>query len=666
LYRLFDTEIAIEIALMIHLLFASYTMWLLCRTLGLTAIGCLGAALTFGWSGWMEHCFQWPTLFYGMSWLPLTVLLTEKTLRGSAVAPFGLTVAVACQLLVGSTEYVLYNGYVTALFVIVRVAQLVREQGRVICAKRGLLLLGSVAAGVALTAAQLFPTVELFQQSARSAPLTLSAALGTGGSIPPAKFLLAGLEDKGRVAVGFVPFIGIALGLGSKRLQGLWLFSVALVVFSALWVFGDTVFSFYYDSPIGHFFRRPVKFLHVYAFSQSLIAGIALTRLEHWRSLSVRELWLSPAWLITVSCVVGGIAWLGYHSATNLYLIGGAGLLLCFGLSPGATIRQAVVVMLFLMQGVTLFCRVDYPIFRPFRQAGVFDVQATLLERFGERADRARIYISPKGFWLKPGLAQKQGMMRGIHVVGDYEPLAPERYRVFFSRAAGKELPSTFSGAYDLGGQVNWRLMDLTGTRFYLVPRKQHFQFRMPRRFPATGLRLVHDSAIQVYERSSALPRAYYVPTARVFETAEAALRELEAPGFDPRNEVVLEAQLGLDLAKARVGSRGKAAEIREYDSWRVVVRAEASQAGFLVLTDAYYPGWTARVNGRKVPIYQANYLFRAVPVEPGRAEVTFEYRPQSLMYGLWTSGAAAIGLLIVGLRAIRKHVTSLGKSQVK
>ena len=75
----------------------------------------------------------------------------------------------------------------------------------------------------------------------------------------------------------------------------------------------------------------------------------------------------------------------------------------------------------------------------------------------------------------------------------------------------------------------------------------------------------------------------------------------------------------------------------------RVVVEAEASGAAHLVLVDAYDPGWRATVDGRPSPVLRANVAFRGVALPAGRHVVEFLYRPRSVMWGLWISGAALL-----------------------
>jgi uncharacterized membrane protein YfhO len=76
---------------------------------------------------------------------------------------------------------------------------------------------------------------------------------------------------------------------------------------------------------------------------------------------------------------------------------------------------------------------------------------------------------------------------------------------------------------------------------------------------------------------------------------------------------------------------------------------------GLLVLSDVDYPGWQARVDGQPAPVYRADYLLRAVPVEAGRHRIEVYYDPPLFKVGLaitiltlLVSGAL---LIIVALR---------------
>ena len=71
--------------------------------------------------------------------------------------------------------------------------------------------------------------------------------------------------------------------------------------------------------------------------------------------------------------------------------------------------------------------------------------------------------------------------------------------------------------------------------------------------------------------------------------------------------------------------------------------------AGYLVLSDAYFPGWTATLDGQSVTIYQADLAFRAVYLpDAGDHTIVFRFQPQ-----WWTIGWGVAGLTTVVILAV-------------
>ena len=164
------------------------------------------------------------------------------------------------------------------------------------------------------------------------------------------------------------------------------------------------------------------------------------------------------------------------------------------------------------------------------------------------RGDQARVYLSPR-LWAMPGFSLKQGMLNAVGVTNDYEPLAPVRYAEYFGAVSPWRSPDgLFNGRYRLIGDTPWRLLDLTGTRFYVVRRSEEAAVRMGQQPPGpdgAGFRKIADGEIQAFERAAALPRAWWVPRERDVPSAATALSALRSPGFDPRREVILERGAG-------------------------------------------------------------------------------------------------------------------------
>jgi len=158
-----------------------------------------------------------------------------------------------------------------------------------------------------------------------------------------------------------------------------------------------------------------------------------------------------------------------------------------------------------------------------------------------------------------------------------------------------------------------------------------------------------HTAAM--WENRDVLPRAFIVHQAEIVPDDQ-TLARLAQPDFRPDQIVLLSDGAPLDSARAVAQAD---VQIEEYKSERVVIRAATNEPGYLVLTDAWYPGWEASVDGASVPIRRADYMFRAVRLEPGTHRVVFEYHPLSFTVGAWISGISAAILVVLGWLGLRR-----------
>ncbi len=175
-----------------------------------------------------------------------------------------------------------------------------------------------------------------------------------------------------------------------------------------------------------------------------------------------------------------------------------------------------------------------------------------------------------------------------------------------------------------------------------------------PRILELASLRYVITDG-EILETGNPLPRAYAVGDYVATDTEEESLAVIRDRQLALDELVVLEgAEPGFP---ARSGERDSATvRVERYTPNEVVIKAELAAPSLVVLTDAYYPGWEASVDGKGVPIYRANSLFRAVEVPGGTHTVTFRYRSTSLRYGLGSTLACTLLVLGVLFRSRARH----------
>jgi ribosomal protein L34 len=159
---------------------------------------------------------------------------------------------------------------------------------------------------------------------------------------------------------------------------------------------------------------------------------------------------------------------------------------------------------------------------------------------------------------------------------------------------------------------------------------------RIPR-----GINVLTDGPIRAYGVTS-YGAAQIVPEA-LPATNEAMWRNLVRPDWAPLTTASV-----VGLRRRMRGSTGRAVlQSRDATSERWHVSAQAG--GLLRISGNYFGGWTAREDGRPVPVYRADGIFRAVVVSPGRHEVVLTYRNPSEARGRWLGlvGLAAIVALL-------------------
>lgn len=186
--------------------------------------------------------------------------------------------------------------------------------------------------------------------------------------------------------------------------------------------------------------------------------------------------------------------------------------------------------------------------------------------------------------------------------------------------------------AEELWTQVDdeWVVWNLLNVKYALTERLMQRQ----------GLTLVHqeEGGANLYRLDSSLPRAFMAHRIRRVSSPEATAGELNDPDFDFSAEAVVIEQgtVGSSLPGGVPGHTPvRTLQVRP---GQVLVEVDVARPGLLVVSEVYYPGWRAWVDGEDQPILQTKLAFRGVPLEAGAHRVEMTYEPLSLRAGSFRS----------------------------
>ncbi len=638
-YLLWDVPVATEVSFLLHSVIGMLGVWAVARRFGITVLGASLAAITFEWSAFVVLKGVQPSLFSAINLMPLTLLAIDRILAGRRGGLVALAAVVGGILLNGAAEILLHALYFGGLYAAARMLEAARAGDAATAVRRGAVVALGVGLGLALAAAQLFPTLEL-SRSTPSASLTLEQVLDSG-RIWPLNFFRQALASVGLQNVGLLPLVLAPMSIGFRRDRAAWLVCAIVAVASMQLVFGHSLFELYYHTPLGGLFRRPLKFLDIYAFSQALLVGMSISSLQEMARGPARASLAWAGWMTSLVLTIYAIGWLSSLDLSNPLLYAIALLLVVFAV-PVQRLRIGVVGALCLVQLESLFATAPDLGVRLTENPQLYTVRRAVIDELKQNLDGRRVYLS-RAFMLNPGLTAKSAMLYEIPAVVGHDRLAGDRYAELFEYVSGVE-ERTFTGPYWLDDGSKYGLLDLLGTRYYLIKQGEPADEHMS---ASRAFRLVREQPpLRVFERDSALPRAWVVGASRTVDRDD-VLEALGAADFDPREEVIFEPGDD-DGSPGTGGGSGGSASIVESLPETLVVSATSDGPGYLVVSDLYFPGWSASVDGQPAPIHRANFLLRAVEIPSGTSRVELRYAPRSATAGIVVSGATL--LLLVGL----------------
>lgn len=252
----------------------------------------------------------------------------------------------------------------------------------------------------------------------------------------------------------------------------------------------------------------------------------------------------------------------------------------------------------------------------------------------------------------------------GIYAVDGYDSLNDYRRTMLIYSSETSSLKKDIPRAADANLDTNLsspqllKLMRLLGVR-YLVERPDWLDFGStagkPRLPQASEKQVFQDGEWKIWEYLDAYDRSFLAGEYEVFEDDNQLIKRLYEQSFNPREKILLSARppAGFNYQSDPAST----SSIQEYRPTKIVINTRSATDQLLFLSDTWYPGWRAKLDtGQELPVLQAFYALRAIPVPAGDHQVTLWYFPDSFRRGLLIALTSGMGVLVILVVESRKH----------
>ena len=657
LFFVFPFNDAWSLLILFQPLVASIFLYLFARSLGISKLGSLIAGIAFMFCGFMVVWMAYGTLSMVIAFLPLMLFSVEKFVREKGFKyAILLSISIALSLISGHFQTSLYSLLVVFGYIGVHYY---RERDH----KIFILLFVYVLLGIFLAMPQLLPTAELYIHSVRSSIFT------TAGGIPFWAFVTLFAPDfygnpvtrnaiityiEWASFVGIVPlFLACSTFFIRRNPYGIFFQIVAVASFLLVM-----------DSPIQLLIQNlhipviststPSRMIVIFSFSLCVLAGFGMDAIIS--AIKKREM---RSTLVSLS-VMGGIlmsVWI------SLFLFKP------FSLEQIIVAKRNFLLPSILFFAVIVLIGVSYVVH--FRYKATVNIMAVLLImlatvdslRFVQKwipFDPASLaypqLMSLEVIKKTAGTNRVFGRL-GNEVVNYFEIFGMEGYDPLYIKRYGEFIRSSATGEFTqaersvvninkLGKFVN-RINDLLSVAVIFHPKADTVQTwafpvgKDPKRFSL----VYKDYVVWLYKNTTMLPRPKLYSSYEVIKDEKAIINRLYSSQFDYKNRLIVETPIA---GVPRDGSGNGSARFIKYTPHMIEIVVQTSAPALLFLSDNFYPGWQAYIDGQKTQIFRTDYTFQSVTVGKGRHRVIFRYEPLSFTLGVVFLGIGLIGLLFL------------------
>jgi len=677
-YFIFDRLTGWSIQIVLQHILAALFMYILLRHWKISNLGSILTGIAFSFSGFNLIFSQWNGHTLSAAFIPLIIYFTDRVLvDGKFIYMAGLSLCLTFQLFSGYPQVSFYTALAIVIYCLIK---LFKEGFVVIKKYYKLVICGLLALG--LSAVQLLPTIELWKYSQRnfepnpyewaflpwSKTITILAPDYYGNH---ATYNYWGPQDytSNTFYVGVVVFILAMFSLRLINKSKYILFLLTLALFSLIIAYPTPLSVFLWRNNI---FGLQSASAHrasiLFNFAATGLAGFGLDYLMK-NKLTIKDKIVYP---FIVFLILSGFTF--YALKLKGVEMGGVFvtkvalrnlILPCFVL-----VSSTIAIILMTMKKFLYFGAISLLgflvlelfyfgwKFTPFSERRLIFPDTPVLEFLKSQTGAFRV----TGNAVVP---MNMRSVYGLESLEGYETIHPLRVSQFLSALNSGVVGTRPVGRYGSVDNNTSHLMDLVNTKYYLTPLldvkgKVSTDGSIPSKYSGERFKLVFDDkSVAVLESKSVLPRAFMVYDWEVMKEDEKILSPLLDSNYPFSKKIILEEEPLFEryTSNKEIYNDVKYRYISEQES-EVGVRTD--KPGILFVSDAWFPGWKAFVDGEEGNILRADFMFKAVVVPKGSHKVRFIYDPESFKIGLRVTLVSFI--ILCGILVHERRLSKIGR----
>ncbi|OGM37817.1 hypothetical protein A3F01_01915 [Candidatus Woesebacteria bacterium RIFCSPHIGHO2_12_FULL_38_11] len=676
LYIFFSDLNAWTNLLFLQILLSGIFMYLFLRNIKLTKAASFLGAISFSFSGYMIAWFEFATGPHAGLWLPLLLLFEFKLINTNKKIWFVPIPFILFFIYTAGDFQVPF--YITLIFLSFGFFLISRKKDKFLVSIK---LITSFIFGILLSLPQLLPTIELFKESVRlNDPYIKEYFYGLMHWEKIVNFIWP--DFFGNVVTGnywgkfgyheYLSFVGVvplvfAISSVFQKKDRFEIFFWWSLFISLLFLF---------PTPLAHLpFILKIPGLGTSSASRIiflvdfLIATLSAYGFSKWQRKNIVLSKTIVGYFLAVSGVALGISvslyFMNKAQINNLPRVYTNLKVALKNMTPSTLVLTALAVLVLARNKLLKIFKTKLVI------AAILLVSIVELLWFGWKNTpfSPKKFVFPqtkiiefletqeKPFRIAGGIPLNLFMYNRLGSAEGYDPIYPYLNSEWFSLVNSSSLDA-LSGRYGQIHNFNSPLLDYANIKFIVEYKKDKFGGISEKGEFSNGVaspkykEIFQEGRIKVFENTTVLPKIWLGTTYQVEAKKEAISKLLLDPTTREKKLIVLEEHPDIEIAQKDIGY--SVDNIRE--SFNMISFDVATTDPSLVfLSETYYPGWSAYVDGKRADIIRSNYIFQSIAIPEGVHNIAFKYEPKSFRIGVLLSLVTLIFLAVYTFKYAKK-----------